>query len=90
MLISLRAKSQITIPKEIVNSLNLSEGDDLNIVEKSGEISITQVIVCRKKHIDELEKEIEAVKQSVIDGEHPDFDRLNNAFQRLKKSISLQ
>ena len=38
MLAELRTKSQITIPKEIVASLGLAEGDKLEIYEKYGVI----------------------------------------------------
>ena len=38
MLAELRQKSQITIPKEIVLKLGLSEGDKFDIVEKDGTI----------------------------------------------------
>lgn len=35
MLAELRQKSQITIPKEIITKLGLSEGDKLDIIEKT-------------------------------------------------------
>ena len=38
MLAELRQKSQITIPKEIIIKLGLSEGDTLDIFEKDGTI----------------------------------------------------
>ena len=34
MITELRAKSQITLPKSIVSSLGISEGDKLDIFEK--------------------------------------------------------
>ena len=36
MLAELRQKAQITIPKEIIVKLGLSEGDKLDIFEKDG------------------------------------------------------
>ena len=44
MLTELRAKSQITIPRDIVAHLGLSEGDKLDIVEKNGTIQILSLI----------------------------------------------
>ncbi|MCH5273564.1 MAG: AbrB/MazE/SpoVT family DNA-binding domain-containing protein, partial [Lachnospiraceae bacterium] len=38
MLVELRQKSQITIPKEIIVNLGLSEGDKLDIFEQDGTI----------------------------------------------------
>ena len=55
MLAELRSKSQITIPKQIVSSLNLNEGDKLEITEKDGVIQIVPVAVYPKKYIDEIQ-----------------------------------
>lgn len=54
MLAEFRAKSQITIPKELVDKLGLSEGDKLEIYEKDGMICIMPVVVYPKKYLDEL------------------------------------
>lgn len=48
MLAELRQKSQITIPKEIIVKLGLSEGDTLDIFEKDGTICIMPVVVYPK------------------------------------------
>ncbi len=48
MLAELRQKSQITIPKEIIVKLGLSEGDTLDIFEKDGTICIMSVVVYPK------------------------------------------
>ena len=58
MLAELRAKSQITIPKELVDKLGLSEGDKLDVYEKDGLICIMPVVVYPKKYLDELREEI--------------------------------
>ena len=54
MLVELRQKSQITIPKEIIVKLGLSEGDKLDIFEKDGAICIMPVAVYPKKYLCEL------------------------------------
>lgn len=48
MLAELRQKSQITIPKEIIVKLGLSEDDKLDIFEKDGFICIMPVVVYPK------------------------------------------
>ena len=53
MLAILRPKSQITIPKELVDKLGLSEGDKLEISERDGVICIMPVAVYPKKYLDE-------------------------------------
>ncbi len=61
--IELRPKAQITIPKGIVNKLNLNEGDKLEIYEQDGEIHIVPVAVYPIGYIEELKKEIERLKR---------------------------
>ena len=69
MLAELRQKSQITIPKEIIVKLGLSEGDKLDIFEKDGSICIMPVAVYPKKYLDELREEISDVKAKIALGE---------------------
>ena len=61
MLAELRVESQITIPKEIITTLGLSEGDKLDIFEKDGMICLMPVVVYPKKYVDELRSEISQV-----------------------------
>ena len=42
MLAELRTKSQITLPKDIVLSLGLSEGDKLEVYEKDGVMYVSK------------------------------------------------
>lgn len=52
----LRKKSQITIPKDIIDALKLHEGDKLEINQKDGIIFIQPVCVYPKNYVDELEE----------------------------------
>lgn len=45
MLVELKAKSQVTIPKDIVNSLDLSQGDQFEVMEEDGKIIFVPVTV---------------------------------------------
>ncbi len=83
MLAELRAKSQITIPKAIVDKLGLSEGDKLEIFEKDGMIFIVPVAVYPKKYLDELKNEIEETKTKIVSGERPVFDNVDALFEKL-------
>ena len=58
MIIELRKKSQITIPKEIINQLNLQEKDQLEISVKDGIIIIEPVAVYSKSYIQKLEETV--------------------------------
>lgn len=85
MLAELRAKSQITIPKEFIISLGLSEGDQLDIFEKDGMICLMPVVVYPKKYIDELRNEIYMVKENINNGEQPVFDNVDALFDDLER-----
>jgi antitoxin MazE len=48
MLIDFKQKSQVTIPKDLVERLKLKIGDKLNIEEKDGKLVITPVVIIPK------------------------------------------
>ena len=84
MLAELRQKSQITIPKEIIVKLGLSEGDKLDIFEQDGTICIMPVVVYPKKYLDELRGEIDEAKAKIASGEQPVFDSVDALFAKLE------
>ncbi len=86
MLAELRAKSQITIPKELVDKLGLSEGDKLEIYEQDGLICIMPVVVYPKKYLDELREEIETTKTKIASGEQGVFDNIDALFAKLEEN----
>jgi AbrB family looped-hinge helix DNA binding protein len=63
MIIELRKKSQVTIPKEVVNQLNLQEGDNLDISIKDGVIIIEPVAVYAKSYIQKLEDTVMRINE---------------------------
>lgn len=85
MLAELRQKSQITIPKEIIMKLGLSEGDRFEIYEKDGTICMMPIAVYPKKYVEELKEEIDAVKSKIASGEQPAFDNVDALFDKLEK-----
>ena len=84
MLTELRTKSQITIPKEIVQGLGLNEGDKLDIFEKDGMICIMPVAVYPKKYVKELKTEVSRLKEDIKKGEKPVFDSIDALFADLE------
>lgn len=84
MLAELRQKSQITIPKEIIIKLGLSEGDKLDIFEQDGTICMMPVVVYPKKYLDELRGEIDEAKAKIASGEQPVFDNVDALFAKLE------
>ena len=85
MLAELRHKSQITIPKDIIVKLGLSEGDMLDVYERDGAIYMLPVVTYPKKYLDELRSEIDLAKQRVASGEQPVFDNLDALFSKLEE-----
>ncbi len=86
MLAELRHKSQITIPKEIIVKLGLSEGDKLDIFERDGVICMLPVVVYPKKYLDELREEINETKAKIASGEQPVFDSVDALFDKLERN----
>ena len=84
MLAELRTKSQITIPKEIVTSLGLSEGDKLEIFEKDGMICIMPVVVYPKNYVESLQQEIKELQADIFNGKKPVFDSIDSLFDKLE------
>lgn len=85
MLVELRAKSQVTIPKEIVAKLGIKEGDKLEVVESDGMIQLIPVVVYPKKYVDELKGEIEDIKEKVANGTQPVFSSIDSLFEALER-----
>ncbi len=85
MLAELRKKAQVTIPKDIILKLGLSEGDKLDIFEKDGSICIMPVVVYPKKYLNDLRDEIGEVKANIASGKQPVFDSVDALFDKLEE-----
>lgn len=85
MLVELKAKSQVTIPKEIVSLMNLSQGDKFEIIEENGRIVLIPLEVYPKNVIDELKASVEEIKTKIDNGERPVFDSIDALFDELDK-----
>lgn len=85
MLTEIRAKSQITIPKEMISKFALSEGDKLEVFEKDGMICFMPVSVYPKNYVDELKAEILSVKANIKAGKQPVFDNIDAMFEKLEE-----
>lgn len=56
MLVELKDKSQVTIPKAVISELGLKRGDMFDIVVDGGSIVFVPVVVYPKKQAEELEE----------------------------------
>ena len=86
MLAEMRQKAQVTIPREIVAKLGLSEGDKLEVFERDGTIFMMPVAVYPKKYLDELRKEIDEAKAKIASGEQPAFDSVDALCAKLEEN----
>ena len=85
MIVELRSKSQITIPKDIVKKLDLSIGDQLEIYEQDGLICIMPVVSYPKRYIDELTEELASVEAKITSGEQPVYTSMNTLLTKLRE-----
>lgn len=85
MLAELRQRSQITIPKEIIAKLGLSEGDVLDVFEQDGTICMMPVTAYPKRYLQELRQEIAETKAKIASGEQPVFDNVDALFAKLEE-----
>jgi len=85
VLAELRQKAQITIPKELVDRLGLSEGDKFDVFENNGTICFMPVAVYPKQYLTKLREEIEETKIKIASGEQPVFDDIDVLFNKLEE-----
>ena len=85
MLAELRTKSQITLPKEIVNTLGLTEGDKLEVYERDGIICMVPVTVYPKKYVNELHSELTRLRENIKSGKQPVFDSIDELIDKLEE-----
>jgi len=86
MIIELRKKSQITIPKEIVNELHLQEKDQLEISVKEGVIMIEPVAVYSKSYIQKLEETVMRINEEPSKYNVGPFKSVEEAIRYLEES----
>ena len=84
MIIDLRKKSQITIPKEIVDTLNLQEGNHLDISMKDGTIIIEPVAVYPKSYIKKLEETVMRINEESMNYDVGPFKSVEDVMKYLE------
>ncbi len=85
MLVELKAKSQVTIPKDIVQSMELNQGDQFEVTEDNGKIVLVPVAVYPEHVIRSLKAEVKEIKESIKNGDQPAFDSIDTLFEELDK-----
>jgi AbrB family looped-hinge helix DNA binding protein len=85
MIIELRKKSQVTIPKEIVDELNLQEGDHLEVSVKDGAVIIEPVAVYSKSYIKKLEDTVMRLNEEPTKYNVGPFESVEDAISYLEE-----
>jgi len=84
MIAELRPKSQITIPKPLIDRLGISTGDKLEIFEDKGMICIMPVVVYPKGYVEKILDDVENIRQDVAAGRQPVFDNVDDLIAALE------
>ena len=84
MIAELRPKSQITIPKPLIDKLGLSAGDKLEIFEEKGMICIMPVVVYPKGYVDKILEDVATIRRNVANGTQPVFDNVDDLIASLE------
>ena len=84
MIAELRPESQVTIPKNLVDSLGLSVGDKLEIYEENGVICIMPVVIYPEGCVDRILEDVEDIKKKIANGEQPVFDSIDKLIADLE------
>ena len=84
MIVELRKKSQITIPKEIVTALDLREGDHLEINYSEGVIHLEPVAIYSKAYVEKLEKSVMMISEEPNKYTEGPFSSVEDAIKYLE------
>ncbi len=87
MLAELKDKSQVTIPKSVVNDLGLSRGDMFDVVVDNGAVMLIPVVVYPKAKAEELEALASAARKSVAAGDALVYDDVEDLIADLHKAV---
>ncbi|MCR3906743.1 MAG: AbrB/MazE/SpoVT family DNA-binding domain-containing protein [Tenericutes bacterium] len=85
MIINLRKKSQITIPKVIVDELNIQEGDHLEVSVRDGAMIIEPVAVYSKFYIKKLEDTVMRLNEEPTEYNVGPFKSVEDAISYLEE-----
>ena len=83
MLAELKDRSQVTIPKSVVNELGLRIGDQFEVVTQQGEIRLVPVVVYPKIVVERLEKLVAHAESLIEAGDAQVFNTADEAIASL-------
>ena len=87
MTIEMRSKAQITMPREVVTELNLSEGDKFEVYVKGGAIFFVPVAVYPKSYVEALEAAAAETAEAYKHGKINAFDNPEDLIASLHSEV---
>lgn len=87
MLAELKDKSQVTIPKSIVNELGLVRGDMFDVVVDNGIVKLIPVVVYPKTKAEELEALAHEARRLSASGDAVVYDDVEDLIADLHKAV---
>ena len=87
MLAELKDKSQVTIPKPVINELGLARGDMFDVVVSDGVVMLVPVVVYPKAKAERLEALAKAARASAAVGEAEVYDDVEDLIADLHKAV---
>ena len=87
MLAELKDKSQVTIPKSVINELGLVRGDMFDVVVSDGTVILVPVVVYPKAKAERLEALAKAARASAAAGEADVYDNVEDLITDLHKAV---
>ena len=86
MITELLPQSQIKIPAAIISNMGLHEGDEFEIFENNGMITMIPVVIYPTEYISKLNDEIKNVKENIKTGKQPIFNSVDSLIENLEQS----
>ena len=85
MIVELRAKGMLALPKDVLKELKLSNGDSLELKVVDGVIQLTPVIVCPKTTVKELNDKLSQLKKTVGKEKSESFEAVDAVMVKLQE-----
>ena len=83
MIIELRPKAAITLPKDVAKQLKLSTGDKFDLTIEDGAIKLTPVVIVEKKVVKELRNNVNKLKK--VGGESPEVNSIDETVTKIEE-----
>ena len=86
MIVELKPKGTLVLPKELVKELRLSTGEKMKIEVVDGVIHITPVVILPKKVVKQLQKEVNQLKKEAAEqGVQESFEGIDAVLEKIEE-----